>query len=249
MSTSLSWARDRRALRRPTAAARGGASVLVVEDGVAPHPTAADWNALAGLPNLRILRPAAVLGIHHDRLVTIHERHPPERFLRDRLWKVRAGCVILATGAVEQPLVMAGNDRPGVMLAEAAVRYLELYGVQVGRRVAVISNNAEGLRAAARLREAGVAVVAVVALGDLPCPPELAHDFLPRPKAISIRGGRRVRRVCITGADGRTASLACDAVLMSGGFQPSVQLWTQAGGRVQWSEPAQALLPVGSWTG
>ena len=145
--------------------------------------------------------------------------------------------------------MVAGNDRPGVMLAEAAARYLELYGVQAGRRVAVISNNAEGLRAATRLREAGVEVVAAIALGDVPCPPELAHEVFHSPKAISIRGGRGVRHVCVTGTDGRTVSLACDAVLMSGGFQPSVQLWTQASGRVQWSEAAQALLPVGAVDG
>ena len=35
--------------------------------------------------------------------------------LRQRLWKIRAK-VILATGAIERPLIFNNNDRPGVML-------------------------------------------------------------------------------------------------------------------------------------
>ena len=153
---------------------------------------------------------------------------------------------MLATGAVEQPLVMAGNDRPGVMLAEAAVRYLDLYGVRVGQRVAVVSNNAEGLRAAARLREAGVAVVAVVAVGDLPCPPELANDLLHRPEAISIRGGRRVRRVTHEGPRmGERPRLPATPCSCPAASSLPCSYGRRPGGRVQWSEAAQALLPVG----
>lgn len=232
------------------AAAQGGASVLVIDDGVASHlDLAASRERLVALPNVRMMMGAAALGIHHDRLVTVHERRPAEAFLRDRLWKVRAGCVVLATGAVEQPLVIAGNDRPGVMLADAGWRYRELFGVSVGERIAVVSNNAEGVQVAARLRDAGADVVAVAALGAMSCAPNLPAELFHRPQAISLRGGRRVRRIAMRDGQGREVSIACDAVLISGGFQPAVQLWTQAGGRLAWSEAAQALLPVGSAEG
>jgi sarcosine oxidase subunit alpha len=36
---------------------------------------------------------------------------------RERCWQVRAREVVLATGAIERPLVFPGNDRPGIMLA------------------------------------------------------------------------------------------------------------------------------------
>ena len=44
---------------------------------------------------------------------------------RERLWQVRAREVVLATGAIERPLVFPGNDRPGIMLAGAARSYLQ----------------------------------------------------------------------------------------------------------------------------
>ena len=42
---------------------------------------------------------------------------------RERLWQMRAREVVLATGAIERPLVFPDNDRPAVMLADAARRY------------------------------------------------------------------------------------------------------------------------------
>ncbi len=232
------------------AVAKGGASVLIVEDRLAlPPRLERKWQDLAALPNVQRLRPAAALGIHHDRLVTIHEREPGEAFLRDRLWKVRAGCVVLATGTVEQPMVVPGNDRPGVMLAEAAEHYLIHHGVRIGDRVAMIVNNRRAIETAGRLHAAGLNIVALAAVGDLPAPEGLHAGCVIEAKAASIRGFRRVRGVTIKRSGGRSTTFGCDAVLVSAGFQPQVQLWTQAGGRVQWSEAAQALLPAGSAEG
>ncbi len=46
---------------------------------------------------------------------------------------MRAKQVILATGAHERPLVFPDNDRPGVMLAEAARMLATRYGALAGR--------------------------------------------------------------------------------------------------------------------
>ena len=53
---------------------------------------------------------------------------------RERLWQMRAREVVLATGAIERPLVFPDNDRPAVMLAGAARRYCNQYGARVGER-------------------------------------------------------------------------------------------------------------------
>ena len=45
--------------------------------------------------------------------------------LRQRLWKIRAKKVILATGAIERPLIFNNNDRPGVMLANSVKKYID----------------------------------------------------------------------------------------------------------------------------
>ena len=51
---------------------------------------------------------------------------------RQRVWHIRAGQVVLATGAHERPIVFADNDRPGIMLASAVRTYLGRYGVVAG---------------------------------------------------------------------------------------------------------------------
>ena len=103
----------------------GGASI----NGV----PAAAWVAeavteLAAMAEVRLLPRTTVFGYHHDNFLTLAERvsdHLPPGTAgpgvpRQRLWKLRAKQVVLATGAIERPLVFAGNDRPGVMLAGAA---------------------------------------------------------------------------------------------------------------------------------
>ena len=57
------------------------------------------------------------------------------------MWQVRAKQVVLAAGAIERPLVFPGNDRPGVMLADAARTYLNRYGVRCGSRAVVVTSH------------------------------------------------------------------------------------------------------------
>ena len=66
------------------------------------------------------------------------------------------GRVVLATGAIERPLVFPGNDRPGIMLAGAAQTYLNRYGVRVGDRVVVVTACDAAYQAALDLQAAGV---------------------------------------------------------------------------------------------
>ena len=69
--------------------------------------------------------------------LTEHIAHPDPERPRERLWQVRAREVVLATGAIERPLVFSGNDRPGIMLADAARSYLNRYGAKPGARAVV----------------------------------------------------------------------------------------------------------------
>ncbi len=112
MWTCSWWAAGLRAGRAAEAAAAAapGLSILLVEDGVPGAAEAA--NGHVSRPGLRMLMQASAVALQPGNMVVVHERRPTEPFLADRMLKVRAGCVILATGAVEQPLVLAGNDRP-----------------------------------------------------------------------------------------------------------------------------------------
>jgi sarcosine oxidase subunit alpha len=87
--------------------------------------------------DVTVLPRTTALGVYDDGYVVALER--ARGF--ERLWHVRAGRVVLATGATERPIAFAGNDRPGVMLASAAGAYMEGFGVLVGDHVTIVTAN------------------------------------------------------------------------------------------------------------
>jgi sarcosine oxidase, subunit alpha len=109
-----------------------------------------------------VLPRTTALGIYDDGYVVAHERVPD----RARLWHVRAGRVILATGATERPIAFAGNDRPGVMLASAAASYVERFGTLPGDHAGLVTTNDGGITSADVLRRAGADVATTLGVGQ-----------------------------------------------------------------------------------
>jgi sarcosine oxidase subunit alpha len=185
------------------AAAGGGAEVVLIEQE--PQVAGVD-------PRVRVMAGAVATGLFTDNWLSI--------VTGDRLVKLRASRVVLATGAQEQPVVFRGNDLPGVMLCSAAERLIRLYGVQPGRRAVVVAAGDEGAACAAILREAGVEIAAELDLRQGVHVAE-AHERVNRLAAVTLSSGARVE---------------CDLVCMSGGFAPNAQLALHAGGRLGWDE-------------
>jgi len=216
---------------------------------------------LAGMPNVALHNRTLATGHYDDGLVALCERVTDHRPLADRtgarqrLWRVRAGEVILATGAFERPLAFANNDLPGIMLAGAAVAYLHRYGVLVGRELVIATNNDSGWHAAVSLAEAGARIVAIVDARSAPPQTLLAAaeamDIAVRCGAAPERavGVKRVRAVKIAALDaqgrlsGKSERFACDTLLMSGGWNPAVHLHSQAGGALRLDPALQSFLP------
>jgi sarcosine oxidase subunit alpha len=172
---------------------------------------------------------------------------------RERLWQVRAHEVVLATGAIERPLVFPGNDRPGVMLAGAAHTYLHRFGVRIGERAVIVTSGDDPYRTALDLHDAGVQIAAIADLrpqaqGSLP---EEARrrgiDVRENCTVLDTRGGLRVKSVTLGRANGDTVlgreTIACDSLLMSGGYTPSVHLFSQSRGRLTWDTDLHAFVP------
>jgi len=167
-----------------------------------------------------------------------------------RLWKIRARAMLVATGAIERPLVFPNNDRPGVMLARAAEEYLFRYGVRVGSRAVLAVNNDAGLRTALRLHDGGLEIAAVVdprpeldgALGAALAEAGIAHHRSA--SLVDTQGRFRVRQAVFAALDGsRREAVDCDCVLMSGGLSPTVHLLSQAGGKLVYDEALAAFRP------
>jgi sarcosine oxidase subunit alpha len=233
------------------AAAAAGKRVMLVDDQFAPGGSllhrdvsidgvaGRDW-ANAVVDTLRaagasVLSRATAYGVYQHKLVCVWQQRKGQP---DALWRVRAGLIVLATGAIERPLVFPDNDRPGVMSAEAALIYLKRYGVRIAERVVVATNNSRAYSVAAALRDAG----AEVTLVDTRKAVQHSLD------GVDVRLG-----ATIAGVEGRLGVEAvrigdrrvpADALLVSGGFSPTVHLYAQANGKLRYDERTAALAPI-----
>jgi sarcosine oxidase subunit alpha len=264
-------------LRAASAAAEAGGRVVLADVGAqlggrcawdgstVDGLSAAVWaeelaGRLASAEDVRILRRTTAVGYYERDVVALLERVPAHEAQpgapRERYWIVRAERTVLATGAIEQPLIFCNNDRPGILLAGAAHEYLRRYGVAVGRGVLVATNNDSAYALARDLKKAGVEVVAIVDTRF-----ELAQALTDELHALSIplhlgsipvdtRGFSALSGVSV----GRLSQDAqrvesvqrftCDALAISGGWNPALQLYSQAGGRLVYREHSGALEPL-----
>src|SRR5205814_10348572 len=99
-------------------------------------------------------------GLYDHRLAVAIEAGG--KAIRERLLRIRANRIILATGAFERPLLFPDNDRPGVMLASAVERYATHFGVACGRRIVMAAACDSAYGVAHSLRAAGIDVAAII---------------------------------------------------------------------------------------
>ena len=212
-------------------------------------------NDLAAAPNVTVLSRTTAFGYYHDNFIGAVERLTDHLAqigdgAREKLWRIRASELILAQGAIERPLVFAGNDVPGVMLASAARTFLQRYGVAVGRSVALMAAHDSGWRDTLAHARAGVNVAAIIDVRGtvdaallaeaeaLGIAVRLGHSV------IDVHGRLGVKGITVARNDGSFASrIACDALLMAGGWTPSVHLWSHSKGSLAWDDALGAYVP------
>jgi sarcosine oxidase subunit alpha len=248
-------------------AARSGARVLLAEQdfrfggralserheiaGQAPAAWVESVIAeLAAFPSVRLMPRTTVFGSYDHgtfgalERVNDHLAVPPEFEARQRLWHVVARRCVLASGALERPLLFANNDRPGVMLAGAVRTYLNRYAAVPGRTAVVYGDNDDAWRTAVDLDRSGVTVAALVDTRATGTPPLALPPGteLVRGTISAAHGGRRLASVTVESAGGRRR-LACDLLAVSGGWVPTVHLALHRGARPAW-DPDRAAFRV-----
>jgi sarcosine oxidase, subunit alpha len=218
------------------AAATAGASVMLVEEEyrLGGHLRWGDGDDLAALaelrdlvaatPGIEVLTNAVVAGRYDDNWMAVVRRGLPGD--REQLIKARAKMLVAAPGLIERPYVFAGNDVPGVMLATAARRLINLYAVKPGQRAVVLTANAGGDAAVADLRQAGVEIAGVV---DARCGGDL----------VRVRGHRGVRAVEVAGG----ATLECDLVVTAVGWTAPTSLLNMSGDQPSYDPRAARFFP------
>lgn len=211
---------------------------------------------LQSLPNVTLLNRTTAFAYHAQNMVMLTQRvtdhlaQPDPDLPRERLWQVRAKKVILATGAVERQLVFPNNDRPAIMLASAVREYLNQYGVAVGTNIAVFTACDSAWHTAFDLVNAGVKVPAIIDLRtqvpndlqnearQLGIPTYLGH------RVCGTSGSLRIKTVNLVSHDGgNITTLDVDCLAMSGGWTPSIHLFSQSRGTVKFDEEHGRFLP------
>ncbi len=213
-------------------------------------------------PDVTVMKHTTAFGYYdHNFLGLIQNRsdnvaYGQEGRTRQRVWRVRAKRVILATGALERPLIYADNDRPGCMLASALRTYVNRYGVTPGKRHVIFTNNDDAYRSALDLKAAGCVVACVIDVRKDPSGElvtraiEAGIEVIDNSAITAVLGRKRVHGIEVMtlnedadGVTGSSRTISCDTVGSSGGWNPVVHLHSHSAGRNIWRDEDSVFVP------
>ena len=218
---------------------------------------------LKNIKNLEIKTRTSVAAYHQynyllarENLTDHLEKKDKTNKIRQRLLKIRAKKVILATGALERPMVFNNNDRPGIMLSSAIKKYSDFYGVACGRKIVFFTNNDSAYESALSLNDKGIKVEAIV---DIRKQSETNLEKRVIDAGVKIywehtvvdtSGYKRLNNVSImklsndgTSVTGNKISISCDCLGVAGGWTPAVHLYTQSGSKLTFDEDKKIFIP------
>lgn len=217
-------------------------------------------STLGNCPNISVMSKSTAFGLYDDNFIAVVERKQENYHLtsnniaRERLHCIRATHVILATGAIERPLVFSNNDKPGVILAGSISTYIHRYAVMPGKTFIIFTSNDSAYQTALDIVNAGGSVAAII---------DSRHDakseLIDRTNKITVyrghvvidvMGKKCVRGVLVaprdkTGTPLRHKSfrIDCDIVGLSGGYTPVIHLHSHTGTKPIWCNQVIGFLP------
>lgn len=206
---------------------------------------------LEGSSNVSLMPRTAVFGVYDAGVygaierVADHQPVPDAHRPRQRLWRIVARRVVLASGAIERGIVFGGNDRPGVLMASAARTYANRFAVAPGRQVVVFTNNDDGWRTVTDLRATGIEVAAIVDSRPTVSPTlQTSADsrVILGGVICATKGGLSLQSVSVQTPAGMEA-IVCDALAVSGGWDPNLGLTCHLGSQAKWDETIATFVP------
>jgi len=183
-----------------------------------------------------------------------HIENPTEFTPRQKLWYIRAKEVVVSTGSIERPLVFGNNDRPGIMLASAAKEYMKVYGVLVGKKPIIFTNNDSAYDLAIEFKKNGIDPLVVdVRTNSESSVVKEAKNLNINIKfshgVVNSKGYLRVNSATI----GKLSSdksyyenlenVSCDCICVSGNWTPTVHLSSQSGNKLKFDEKINSFVP------
>ncbi len=259
------------------AAAKSGAKVILAEDKhrfggslllddvSIDNLSGKDWadkiiSELKEMPNVTVKNRSQVFGYYDHNMLVMYERvgdhlEKKSKFTpRQRLWYIRCKEVILSTGSIERPIVFGNNDTPGVMLASGAKEYMKVYGVLVGKKPIIFTNNDSAYETAIEFKNNGAEPIVIDTRKNQDS--ELINEA--KNKGINIKfnyavikanGYKKVKSAIIGELSEdktsykKTLTVECDCICVSGFWTPSVHLASQSGNKLKFEEKIDAFVP------
>ncbi len=259
------------------AAAKNGARVILAEDKprfggslltdevTIGNKKGKEWAdekivELKSMPNVIVKNRSQVFGYYDHNMMVMLERtkdhiENPSKFTpRQRLWYIRAKEVIISTGSIERPLVFGNNDRPGIMLASAAKEYLKVYGVLVGKKPIIFTNNDSGYDLAIDFKKNGINPLVLDIRSNLESSviqeaKNLNIDIKFSHGVVNAQGYKKVNSATIGKLNKEKngyenlETVGCDCICVSGNWTPTVHLSSQSGNKLKFHEGVNAFIP------
>ena len=243
---------------------RFGGSLLTSDVNIG-NQTGVEWTEkiiaeLKSMPNVTVKNRSQVFGYYDHNMLVMSERisdHLPktQKYLpKQRLWYIRANEVLISSGSIERPLVFGNNDTPGVMLSSAAKEYMKVYGVLVGKKPLIFTNNDSGYETAIEFKKNGVNPIIL----DTRSNP--SSDIITEAKNLNIeikfsyvvvaaKGYKKVKSADIAKISDdkkelfNIENIECDCICVSGFWTPSIHLASQSGNKSKFNEKIDAFVP------
>ncbi len=259
------------------AAAQNGARVILAEDKsrfggslltsdvTIGNQSGQEWaekiiSELKSMPNVVVKNRSQVFGYYDHNMLVMSERvsdHLPktDKYIpKQRLWYIRAKEVVISSGSIERPLVFGNNDAPGVMLSSAAKEYLKIYGVLVGKKPIIFTNNDSGYETAIEFKKNGIDPII------LDTRKKASSEIIKEAKELNInikfsyvvvaaKGYKKVNSADIARISDDKKNLSnienikCDCICVSGFWTPSIHLASQSGNKTKFNEEIDAFIP------
>jgi len=258
-------------------AAKNGARVILAEDKVRfggslltdevtiGNKKGKEWadeivSQLKSMSNVIVKNRSQVFGYYDHNMMVMCERtkdhieNPSEFTPRQKLWHIRAKEVIISTGSIERPLTFGNNDRPGIILASAAREYMKVYGVLVGKKPIIFTNNDSAYDTAIDFKKNGIDPIIIDTREDskssvaneaksLNISIKFSHGV------VNTKGYLRLNSATIgkfnsdkSGYE-KLENISCDCICVSGNWTPTVHLASQSGNKLKFNETLDAFIP------
>ena len=259
------------------AAAKNGASVILAEDKPRfggtlltsevniGNQSGKEWAEhivaeLKEMPNVILKNRAQIFGYYDHNMLVMSERindHLPKSKKyspKQRLWYIRAKEVVISSGSIERPIVFGNNDTPGVVLASAAKEYLKVYGVLVGKKPLIFTNNDSAYETAIEFKKNGIWPIVL----DTRSNPDseiinetksMGIDIKFSYVVIAAKGYKKVKSAEIAKISedkknlGKIENISCDCICVSGFWTPTIHLASQSGNKTIFNENIDAFVP------